>query len=524
MRLLSRLLVVVIVCLVALAFPATPTQAQGAEINLSPTSGVPGTEVTVYGDNFTANEWVDIYYCQTTACPTSARTWVAEAETDDDGDFRVTFTVPESYKGAHEVRAYIGASLQATGGFTVKPGLTANPEEGPVGTNVTVEGYGFTEGEEGIELRYYLDGSTSQAVAADIKADGNGSWEKSFQIPPSSKGSHRIDARGDTSSFAAVEDASFEVTAGISLDKSWGSPGENITMAGSGFHAGDRYIEILFAGQAVATEIRADANGYWQGNFPVPEKPKGTYSVTAEGESTPKEGISALSFEVRPGIVLSPGGGHVDTDLTVTGGGFEANKNVVITYEGTQIETATTDNKGSFEAVFPVPESQHGGRTVTAEDTAGNNATATFTVESDPPGTPEPISPPDGSRAGFIGWVRATFEWSEISDDSGVRYNVQIATSANVTAAGFADPRASITDIVGSNYTLSKKDALPYGTYYWIVRAVDKAGNAGNWSAAYSFHAGVLPLWAFILIIVAAVAVIGTLVYFFIIRRRIYYY
>jgi len=33
-----------------------------------------------------------------------------------------------------------------------------------------------------------------------------------------------------------------------------------------------------------------------------------------------------------------------------------------------------------------------------------------------------------------------------------------------------------------------------------------------------------LPLWAFILIILAIVAGIGTAVYFFVIRRRIYYY
>ena len=59
--------------------------------------------------------------------------------------------------------------------------------------------------------------------------------------------------------------------------------------------------------------------------------------------------------------------------------------------------------------VFLVPESQHGGRQVTAEDAAGNNATAIFTMESDPPDTPELISPPDGSRVGFIGKVRPTF-------------------------------------------------------------------------------------------------------------------
>jgi hypothetical protein len=528
MRLLSRLLIVLIVCLVAMVLSAAPAQAVdgGPSITLSPDDGVPGEEVTVRGGNFTDNEWVDIYYCLNATCLTAARIWRAEVKTDDDGDFRVTFEVPESYKGDYEVRAYIDNSLQAAADFTVKPGLTVSPEKGPVGTNVTVKGWGFAEDERNIELRYYLDGNY-ETVERNIIANAKGSWERSFVILPSAKGSHKIDAKGDTSSFAAVEDAFFEVTPSISLDKSSGSVGENITMTGNGFYANDRYITILFAGEEVETEIRVDADdkGYWEKDFEVPEKPKGVYIVTAEGESTPKEDINPLSFTIGPGLVLSPDEGYVGTNLTVAGRGFAANKDVDIMYDGSQVKTATTNNKGSFEASFPVPESQHGERQVIASDAAGNNATAIFTMESDPPDTPELISPPDGSRVGFIGSVRPTFVWSEVSDDSGVHYSLQIAASANVTASGeFVDPVVSILDIVGTNYTLEKKDALPYGTYYWIVQAVDGAENAGNWTAARSFRTGLLPLWAFIVIIVAIVVLIGALVYFFVIRKRIHYY
>ena len=190
----------------------------------------------------------------------------------------------------------------------------------------------------------------------NISANEDGSWETSFRIPPSTQGSHKIDARGDTSSLAAVNDATFEVTPGISINKSSGSVGESITMTGSGFAADERDIEILFDGQAVVTDIRADDTGYWEENFEVPEMPKGTYSVTAEGESTPKEAISALSFTIRPGLVLSPDEGHVGTDLTVTGGGFAANKDVVIKYDGSQVETATTNDKGSFRQFFRARE------------------------------------------------------------------------------------------------------------------------------------------------------------------------
>jgi len=524
MRLLFRVVIVLIMCLVAIVLLAVPVQAQGADIIVSPSSGVPGEEVRVRGYNFTAEEWVDIYYY-----PNGARIRVAEVETDDDGDFSwVTFIVPESCTGVHEVYAEDEDEIDADADFTVEPGLIVDPEEGTVGTNVTVEGRGFADEEEEIELWYYTD-SDYVVVEDDITADDDGSWEVSFQIPPSAQGSHKIDAKGEDSSLAEVQDATFEVTPGISLDKSSDSPGDSITMTGSGFYADDRYIKILFAGEEAETEpeiIRADENGYWEANFEVPEMPKGTYSVTAEGEWTEEGDITALSFEIEPGLVLSPDEGHVGTDLTVAGHGFAANKNVVIKYAGSQKATTSTNANGSFSGVsFLVPESQHGGRQVTAEVDGTVETTKTFTMESNPPDTPELISPPDGDRVGFIGRVRPMFEWSEVSDESGVRYSLQIAASANVTVTGeFADPIVSVTGLVGTNYTLEKTEALPYGTYYWIVQAVDGAENESGWTAARSFRAGLLPLWAFIVIIVAIAAGIGAAIYFFVIRRRIYYY
>jgi hypothetical protein len=535
MRFLFRLLILLVICVVAISLPAAHAQAQGAKIYLSPPSGVPGEDITVYGSNFTPGQYVDIYYDVNDDGDWTDDEWVNDVRVGGDGEFDVTFEVPGSYKGIHTVQAKeAGTSgYVAVADFGVRPGLAVDPTDGPVGSNLTVKGRGFAEDEQGIELRYY-PGSNYTTVGQDIEADGNGTWEKVFLVPSSARGAHRIDATGESSAASAVHDTTFEVTPTISImdpasnrtiENPSGRPGENVTMTGNGFYANDRYITILFEGEEAQTEIiRADDNGYWEGNFEVPEMPIGIYSVTAEGELTAEGDLTAISFEIKPGLVLSPNEGHVGTELTVTGYGFAINEDVNVMYNGSQMQTATTNDSGSFEISFAVPESQHGARQVTAEGAAGN-ATAIFTMESVPPGTPELVSPSNGSRAGFIGrLVRPTFNWSAVSDESGVYYSLQIATSANVTATGFINPVVSVTGIVGTNYTLNTTQTLPYGTYYWIVRAVDGAGNAGNWTAAYSFHAGIMPLWAFILIIVAVVAGIGTAVYFFIIRKRIYYY
>jgi hypothetical protein len=511
MKLLLRVVIVLVGCLVAIALPAVP--AQGAcgvpFIQLSSTSGAPGTQVAVEGQRFQAGTHVDIYYDGTS---------VAIGSTDVVGNFAMTITIPEGCKGDHQVHAEALPDT-ADAYFTVKPGLTVSPEKGLPGTNVTVKGRGFAKNEQGIKLRYYLNGNY-ETIEGNIAANARGSWERRFPIPPSTQGDHKIDAQGIESKLYDVEDATFRVTSEISIDKSSGVVGDTITMTGSRFAAYENGIHILFHGEAIVTGIKADSQGDWKGSFEVPEMPASTHSVIAEGESTAKEDIRELNFKIEPGIVLSPDAGYVGMNLTAIGRGFAAGKDVVIKYDGRQLATAGTNDKGSFEASFVMPESQHGERQVTAEDGAKNKATAIFTMESDPPSMPTLASPSNGSVVGLIGGVRPTFEWSAVSDEGGVRYSLQIAASADVTlTAGFADPLVSVEGIVGTNYTLEETKALPYGTYYWIVQVVDGAENRSGWTAVRSFRAGLLPLWGFIAIIIAAVVGIIALLRSLLIRR-----
>jgi len=222
--------------------------------------------------------------------------------------------------------------------------------------------------------------------------------------------------------------------------------------------------------------------------------------------------------------VLSPDEGHVDTNLTATGHGFALNEDVDIMYEGSQVATARTNDQGSFDVSFLVPESKYGERQVTAGYSAGNAASAIFTMESDSPPIPKLISPSNMGRVGFRDEVTPTFEWSEVSDDSGVRYSLQIATSNNVTASGeFVDPMVSVAGLVETSYTLEKTESLPLGTYYWIVQATDGAENESGWSATRSFRVGLLPLWGLIAAIVAGAVLLILLIRALVIRRSIYY-
>ena len=526
MRLLSRLFIVLAICFVVIALPAVPARAQDASILLSPNDGIPGEEITVYGYNFTPdNQWVDVYYFLN-----DDWVWVAEDQTDEYGYFRVNFVVPESCTGLHDVRAE-DRYVEDYDEFRVEPGLTIEPEEGAVGTTVTVEGHGFAQDEEDIELLYYLDG-TAEVVAEDIEATEHGYWEASFQVPSSVRGDHDIDAQGTVTEPGDVDDIMFEVMPEISIidpasgsviEEPSGTLGESIPITGSGFDGEDSYIKVLFAGEEAEMEpdiVRADENGDWEASFEVPDMPAGTYIVTAEGQSTGEEDVNNLAFTIASGLVLSPTEGHVGMNLTVTGGGFTPDEPVVIKYDETDLEpptTARTNEEGGFEASFLVPESRHGVHNVTAEVGGETEAFAIFIMESEAPNKPDPISPLDGDRTGFMGSVKPTFEWSEVSDNSGVYYSLRIWTGNNAT-------EVSKTGLVGTNYTLNDIEALPQGSYYWSVRAVDGAENESGWTEPRSFRIGVMPLWAFVIIVVVAAGGIGALIYFKVIRQRIYYY
>jgi hypothetical protein len=511
MRWLSLLLVALIICLVAVALPTAPAQAVCVpwSIELSPKSGLPGTNVTISGQGFADLVIADIYY---------DGNLVATGRTDSIGEFTLTFIIPEDCTGHYQVLADVGYTKMDTY-FTVKPGLIISPEKGPVGTTVAVNGLGFATNEEGIELMYY-SGDTFETIERNIEANAQGSWETSFQIPFSNRGEHKITAQGSETNLYKVEETTFRVTAEISLDKSSGSVGDTITMTGSRFGTNEKDIRILFDGEAVVTGIKASSKGEWQASFQVPDVAAREYSITAEGQVTKTEDIVPINFEIEPEIFLSPTEGHVGMDLTVTGNGFVASTDVDIMYDGSVIATTETDENGDFRTSFVVPESQHGEHVVAAGYSGENHSNAIFTMESEPPDAPDLISPSKGSRFGFIGNAMPAFEWSEVTDDSGVYYSLQIATTSDFAASSVM---VSVSSLTETSYTLEEDDALPNGSYYWRVQAVDGAENEGDWTAAGSFRAGLLPLWGFIVVITAAVVLLALLIRALVRRRGIYY-
>jgi len=72
------------------------------------------------------------------------------------------------------------------------------------------------------------------------------------------------------------------------------------------------------------------------------------------------------------------------------------------------------------------------------------------------------------------------FDWSDVSDSSGVTYTIQISSSRDFSN--------TVIDRTGrSTSTFTPQTSLTDGKYFWRVQAVDGAGNRSPFSEIFTF-------------------------------------
>ncbi len=121
----------------------------------------------------------------------------------------------------------------------------------------------------------------------------------------------------------------------------------------------------------------------------------------------------------------------------------------------------------------------------------------TFVIPEDTvaPSAPKPVLPATGDQVG----PRATFIWTQVTDPSGVTYLLEIATGDTgdqpatgsfvtpvFTAGDIPDDAIKSGDTFVIRFTLSSGDVTT-GGHVWHVRAVDGAGNTGDFSSVRPF-------------------------------------
>ena len=532
MRLPVRLVIALLICLVAIPtlIPATPAQA-AETITLRPSSGNVGDEVYITGSGFDTYYDYWVYYETDDGWEEVLDRY--DCTVDVDGYLRTDeFEIPESSKGDHEIRVCDDddyGDWVAREDFEVKPKIEVDPDEGHMGMEIEVTGTGFASEETNIQILF--DGEVVLATQL-FTADDYGTWEGTFDVPQASEGSHDVSAKGNDTAEDEVEEADFTVEPGIGVSPEEGYVGEIITVMGSGFAYRESSIRVTYDGEQVGEIPRAESDGSWETSFPVPPSVRGRHKIDAYGSSTKASEIEDKNFEVTPKVTVQPLTGYVGTTITVTGGGFyaeETNIEVRYDYNGsydTVGQNIAADGNGSWGPIsYVVPASKYGAHKVDAkgyQSSYEDVIEATFTIGQESLPSPTLISPANGGRVGFVAKATPTFEWAAVPANNGIdHYDLQVASDGEFLNLVLNVP---ITPEPGAeNVTYTPQEALEYGSYYWKVRAIDRAENVGVWNEPpYSFQAGLLPLWAFIAIIALIVVIIGVLVYVFAIRRRPY--
>ncbi len=468
-------------------------------IGVDPNAGVLGDSVTATGKGFAASE----SSIKVTYDGTDMKTGISAS---DKGSWSATFAVPSSAKGSHTVDAS-GSTTKAGDvpdvTLTVSPKITISPVSGGVGTSITVSGTGFGKDEGGIGVTY--DGSDAKT---GIAADSKGSWNASFAVPSSIKGVHTIDALGASTGAGDVPDVIFFVSSAVRVKPESGYVGDSITVDGCGFGSNESGITVTLDGGVAKSNITATSEGCWTTSLVIPASTGGSHFIDAYSSSTAATDVADAKLNLLSKMGIEPVEGYVGCDIVLSGTGFGADKELTIRYDNVVVAAnAVSDAQGNFQASFKAPKSPGGKHNVIASDADGASASGVFTMETTPPSLPQIVSPKDGQRVGFFDRAAPTFEWADVSDPSGVYYSLQVSSDQS----DFATTVLNKENLVGSKYTVTDNETLLRGKYYWRIKAVDGAGNDSGWTTPILVKIGIMPLWAFIIIAVVAIAFITRL-------------
>ncbi len=477
-------------------------------ISLSRKSGPVGSKLVVDGEGFYADKVVTIYF---------DRAILSTMTASPSGEFSYNFNVPASTAGTHDVIAENAEDNFSDAEFEVLPKITLSPETGAVGSILKVSGTGFASKSD-ISIFFQSD------EVAFAKTDESGTFKTaSFNVPSVSPDTYDITVKDEKRNTAKYE---FVITAGVSIDQTIANVGSELTIIGTGFETGGK-VDVEYDGVAVAT-IAADNDGAFQVVLEVPTSPHGEHVISVSDGVN----IRQIVFEIEsdaPEVpaLLSPDDKSVvkaaayfdwdDVDDPSVPVRYQLQIASDVNFAAIILETTLTESAytlGETEALAAATEGSPYYWRVKAIDGASNesewSAPRLFLVLA--PGMPVLLSPESGGEAE----AEAYFDWEDIvSLSSPVLYHLQVASAEDfskliIEKEGLADSEYTVTK--GEKLAAVKKTA----PYYWRVRAIDSAGNEGEWSTPGSFVVGfylALPNWALYILIAFGAIIVGFLAF-----------
>jgi hypothetical protein len=299
---------------------------------------------------------------------------------DEPGSRTTEFFLPEATKGIHRVYLTDNTYVEkARAEFEVLPSVKMSPEQGPEGTAVSFNGYGFVAS-QGIQIKF------KGAVVATTTANSVGSWNTTHNILAAPGG-------GDTFNVEAMEGTLwvnwvpkyFKVTPKITVSAESGKVGHAIDIKGTGFASKEKNIKITLGGELWTEVGTAQENGSWTVTVPVPAVRRGEYEIVASGMSTRTRDVDPVKFTVNAGISVDRVSAHVGDTIAVEGGGFAAGETGIRVYlDGQPVSqtTITANTNGCWESSFGLPASAYGPHTVSASGASTQSTVTSLNTQA----------------------------------------------------------------------------------------------------------------------------------------------
>jgi hypothetical protein len=456
---------------------------------LGTTQGTVGSQISLAGTGYDYNS-VMTFFWDGEIITTN------QIVTSSTGAFSANLTAPPGTTGTHTIRAADYSTRYASASFTIFPSLALTPATGAPGSTVTITGRGFRPNDQ-MSITY--NGAPLATQPPTPVTDAAGSFSATFTVPAGTSGNYIVRA----SDGVFVANATFAVALNITVVPAIGSVGTGLTISGSGFTPSGQVV-LSYDGQDFAT-VSADANGAVTASFKVPASKAGAHTISVRDLSVAGL-IATATFNIestpppRPNLLAPEPGTQASTTPVLTWSAVTDPSGVTYSLQvakDANFSNMVLSQTGLIEAQYAVSPGQAFALVkksspfywrVKAIDGAGNespwSSTGTFyTQDSAPPPVPLLLSPQDGSQAD----VRPAFDWSDVSDPSGVSYSLQVARDK-----AFSQQVLSLPGITTSGYQVAASEAFELmkksSPYYWRVKAVDGAGNESDWTAPFSFY------------------------------------
>ena len=448
---------------------------------------------------------------------------------NEDGEFDVSFDVPaELNDGVDEETVHVGTyyiyvchymvtvlapRIRAVVEFDVILGnITIKPDKGTVGTSVEIIGTDFFSDED-IAINY--DEIDLDIDSGDTKTDSSGEFTAYVTVPKSTAGVHHV-------TVIQLENgvvAEFSVEPGVTINPTSGESDTRVTILGTGF--GRRENVVIYFSASEVAKIPTDRLGDFVATFSVPKFTAGLYEIEIDdGENIQTTKFTIISPPklpipkppVMPAVIeIDRLAGNVGAEIVVSGTGFVKDGTVTVEYDNELVTSTTINASGVFVTSFHIPTSAYGDHIMIISDGL-NTKELTFTVESEAPAKPNlllasPILVKEGTDI--------LLDWEDVMDKSmPVTYTLQLASNDGFSSGSILLEKTELPD---SEYLmdLSETEPLrPRRSYYWRVRAVDSAANAGEWTKAGEIKiasVSTIPDW-----LMYTLAVLGALLILFI--------